>query len=132
MAGTRNEKAPFWSSCSVHPGNFAGGCKMLVMLSESGFRMVLLGLIILPVVFSHFLLQCEALVVRLQFLVGLHALLRVFVFKHTSHASNRLSLLCEGFLFKTVLLSNEPFLTGLLICPVLLILRVNLHSLMIH
>jgi hypothetical protein len=58
--------------------------------------------------------------------------LRVFILKHTSHSSNCLSLLREGFLFKTVLFRNKPLLAGLLVCTVFLILRVNLHSLMIH
>lgn len=102
------------------------------MFSQGGFAKVLCALIVLPALFSHFLLQSETFVVSLEFFVCLLALCCVFIFEHTSHAGNGLGLLSVSGIFTFFSMALLFHFSDLLVSPVFLVLSVGGHSLMIH
>ena len=102
------------------------------MISESRLGLVLALLVFSPCLLFTSLLKSEHLVVLLHLLHHLVLLLCGFVFKHSTEASNSLSLLGVHAVIFFFLGLHLIFLTNLLVSPVPLVLSVTLHPVVVH
>ena len=102
------------------------------MIGESSLSLVLALLVLSPSLLVTLLLKSEHLVVLLHLLHHLVLLLRRFVLKHSTEASDGFGLLSVHAVIVFFLLLVLIFLTNLLVSPISLVLSVTLHSFVVH
>lgn len=101
---------------------------LLSSILALGFFCILFLLVSLERSFTVFFSLSNLLVFGLELEIGVLLLHGSFIFKHTTHASNSISLLSISLLFLTISVSRFTSLAFLLLNPFFLSLHILLHA----